>query len=484
LNHTLFFGKITARGTMTNTDHETRLKRSTLLVAVIANFLSPYLGSAVNVALPAIQEDLSATAVHLSWTAAAFVLVNAMVALPLGKAADIWGRKRFLAGGIALLTLSSAACCLVRNPNMLIALRALQGVSGGAISVNGVAIVTSVFPPEERGGAFGFVIAAVYTGLSAGPFVGGILTGYFGWQSVFISASLLGALAFLWIVVGLEGEWADAAGQHLDIKGCVLYMCSLFGITYGASTLPGTAGIAFLALGSAMLLLFGKHQYTASSPLLDIRLFAANRVFAFSNLAALIHYSSVFSVTMLMSLYLQFAKGMQPQAAGLVLLVQPVIQAAFSPMAGRLSDRRDAGRVASAGMAVTAVGITMLLFTGIGTPTGYIIAALFVLGLGYALFSSPNTNAIMNSVSKRHYGVASSVTTTMRAVGMSMSMAVATVTITYFIGKAAIDPTSVPSLLQAMKVCFTISIALCSVGIIASLARGATRGSPQKSHRK
>ncbi|MFO8089145.1 MAG: MFS transporter [Desulfatiglandaceae bacterium] len=471
--------KTTAGGTMTTTDHENRLKRSTLLVAVIANFLSPYLGSAVNVALPAIQRDLSATAVHLSWTAAAFVLVNAMVALPLGKAADIWGRKRFLAGGIALLTISSAACCLVRNPNMLIALRALQGVAGGAISVNGVAIVTSVFPPEERGGAFGFVIAAVYTGLSAGPFVGGILTGYFGWQSIFISASLLGAVAFFWIVIGLKGEWADAAGQQLDFKGCVLYMCGLFGITYGASNLPGTQGIVLLTLGFSVLALFGKQQYKAASPLLDMRLFAANRVFAFSNLAALIHYSSVFAVTMLMSLYLQFVKGLQPQTAGLVLLVQPVIQAAFSPIAGRLSDVRDAGRVASAGMAVTAIGVTMLLFTGRGTPTGYIISAFFVLGLGYALFSSPNTNAIMNSVSKRHYGVASSVTTTMRAVGMSMSMAVATVAISYFVGKAAIDQNSIPSLLQAMKVCFATSIALCCAGIIASLARGSTRSNQQ-----
>jgi MFS family permease len=461
---------------MTTADYENRLKRSTLLVAVIANFLSPYLGSAVNVALPAIQKDLSATAVHLSWTAAAFVLVNAMVALPLGKAADIWGRKRFLAGGIALLTISSAACCLVRNPSMLIALRALQGAAGGAISVNGVAIVTSVFPPKERGGAFGFVIAAVYTGLSAGPFVGGILTGYFGWQSIFISASLLGSVAFFWIVVGLKEEWADAAGQRLDFKGCILYMCGLFGITYGASNLPGTAGILLLPSGFAVLALFAKHQYTAVSPLLDMRIFAANRVFAFSNLAALIHYSSVFAVTMLMSLYLQFVKGLQPQVAGLVLLVQPVIQAAFSPFAGRVSDVKDAGRVASAGMSITAVGITMLLFTGTTTPIIYIIITLFVLGLGYALFSSPNTNAIMNSVSKRHYGVASSVTTTMRAIGMSMSMAVATVTISYFVGKAAIDHSSIPSLLQAMRVCFTISIVLCCTGIVASLARGSTRG--------
>ncbi len=460
---------------MAAADTEKQLKRSTLLVAVIANFLSPFLGSAVNVALPAIQKDLSATAVHLSWTAAAFVLVNAIVALPLGRAADIWGRKRFLAGGIALLTLSSAACCLVRSPHMLIALRALQGAAGGAIAVNGVAIVTSVFPPEERGGALGFVIAAVYTGLSAGPFLGGILTGYFGWQSIFISTSLLGAIAFSWIALGLKGEWADAAGQRLDFTGCFLYACGLFGITYGASILPGTPGILLLTTGLAVLALFVRQQYSSFSPVLDMHLFIANRMFAFSNLAALIHYSAVFAVTMLMSLYLQFVKGLQPQAAGLVLLAQPLIQAAFSPAAGRLSDLRDAGRVASVGMALTGAGLVMLMFTGTETSITYIVGSLFVLGFGYALFSSPNTNAIMNSVSKRHYGVASSVTTTMRAVGMSMSMAVATVTISYFVGKAAIDQQNIPTFLQAMRVCFGVSIMLCCAGIAASLARGSIR---------
>jgi EmrB/QacA subfamily drug resistance transporter len=451
---------------------EKRLKRSTLLAAVVASFLAPYLSSAVNVALPAIQEDLSATAVQLSWMAAVFVLVNAMLALPLGKAADIWGRKRMLAGGIALITVSSALCWFVEDPRALIALRALQGVASGAVAVTGMAIVTSVFPPEERGSAFGLVIAAVYTGLSAGPFVGGMLTGYFGWRSVFLSVALLGALAFWWIATRLKGEWADAAGQRLDVAGCVLYACGLFGITYGASNLPGAVGFILLAGGVGIVALFVRREYRAATPLLDMRLFSANRVFAFSNMAALIHYAAVFAVTMLMSLYLQFVKGLQPQTAGLVLLAQPIVQAVFSPAAGRLSDRLDAGRVASAGMGVTAMGLAMLLFTGPGTSIAYAVCVLVILGFGYALFSSPNTNAIMGSVSRRHYGVASSVVTTMRAVGMSLSMAVATVMISLFVGRASIGPDNTPALLQAMRVCFGISIVLCCAGIVASLARG------------
>ena len=443
-----------------------------MLVAVIASFLAPYLGSAVNVALPAIQEDLSATAVHLSWIAAGFVLVNAMAALPLGKAADIWGRKRILSAGIAVITLSSAACGLVGDPAVLIALRMLQGFAGGAVAVTGMAIVTSVFPSEERGAAFGLVIAAVYTGLSAGPFFGGMLTQHFGWRSVFLSASLLGVVVLALIKIKLKGEWADAAGQRFDMAGCLFYSCGLFGITFGASNLPGAAGIILLAGGIAVTFLFVRHQYRSASPLLDIRFFAGNRVFAFSNLAALIHYSAGFAVTMLMSLYLQFVKGLQPQSAGLVLLVQPMVQALFSPIAGSLSDRLDAGKVASTGMGITMAGLAMLLLAGRETSIGYIVLSLFVLGFGYAIFSSPNTNAIMNSVSRSHYGVASSITTTMRSVGMSLSMAAATVTISYFIGKAAIGPESIQALLRAMHVCLSLFIALCFTGILASLARG------------
>lgn len=462
---------------MTDSSQKT-LKRSTLLAAVISSFMAPYLGSAVNVALPAIQEDLSATAVQLSWIAAAFVLVNAMLALPLGKAADIWGRKRMLAGGILLLTASTLVCWVVKDPRTLIALRAVQGMGSSAVAVTSMAIVTSVFPPKERGAAFGWVIAAVYTGLSAGPFVGGVLTGYLGWRSVFLSAALLGASAFGWIVTQLKGEWADAAGQRLDVTGCLLYACGVFGITYGTASLPGARGAVLLAGGVGVIALFVRREYRAAVPILDMRLFSENRVFAFSSLAALIHYAAVFAVTMLMSLYLQFAKGLSPQAAGLVLLAQPVVQAFFSPAAGRLSDRRDAGRVASLGMAITASGLVMLLMTGPGSPLGYVVSALVVLGFGYALFSSPNSNAIMGAVTRTHYGVASSVVTTMRAVGMSTSMAVATVMISVFVGERAIGPENVPSLLQAMRVCFGISIVLCCFGIAASLARGRVGGEP------
>ena len=145
-----------------------------------------------------------------------------------------------------------------------------------------------------------------------------------------------------------------------------------------------------------------------------MRLFANNRTFTFSNLAALIHYSAVFAVSFLLSLYLQYVKGLTPQQAGLVLIFQPVVQFLFSPAAGRLSDRVEPRILASAGMMLTATGLFLLVFLSPATPLWAIVADLILLGFGYALFSSPNMNAIMGSVERKSYGVASGMLATMR----------------------------------------------------------------------
>ncbi len=457
---------------MKTEEKQKRIKRSTLIVSTIACFLSPYLGSAVNVCLPAMQQDLSIDAVLLSWITTSYVLTNAMFALPLGKVSDIWGRKKSLATGIGLIMISSFLCPFAGTAGVMIALRVFQGIGGGLVSVAGLAIVSSVFSPKERGKVLGIVIASVYAGLSVGPFAGGFLTQTFGWKSVFLSAALMGFIALLFIVFGLKGEWADAAGERLDFSGCFLYSLSIFLVTYGATMLPSLDAGFFIAAGTVCLFFFVVHQMRSSTPLFDVRLFVSNRVFTFSSLAALIHYSAIFAVTFLMSLYLQYVLGLSPQTAGLVLLAQPLMQTVFTPVAGKLSDMKDPGRVASLGMAVTGLGLLLLIFLKTDSSPAFIIISLMLLGLGYAFFSSPNMNAIMGSVEKRHYGIASSVTATMRSLGMTASMAVATVTISICIGRNEIAAETFPALLETMRICFTISIVLCCFGIVASLSRG------------
>jgi MFS family permease len=220
---------------------------------------------------------------------------------------------------------------------------------------------------------------------------------------------------------------------------------------------------------------FGAWELRSQSPVVDLKLFVNNRAFTFSNLAALIHYSAVYAVTFLLSLYLQYIKALTPQQAGFVLIFQPVIQFISSPAAGKLSDRIEPRILASLGMTLTATGLFLLIFLGSGTPLWVIITVLILLGTGYGLFSSPNMNAIMSSVERKSYGVASGMLATMRLIGQMLSMGIATILFALYLGRVEITPDLYPAFLTSAKAAFGISTVLCVIGIFASLARGDIR---------
>jgi MFS family permease len=220
---------------------------------------------------------------------------------------------------------------------------------------------------------------------------------------------------------------------------------------------------------------FALWEARTASPLLDVSLFRKNRVFALSNLAALIHYSATFAVGFLLSLYLQYIKGFTPDGAGTVLVAQPAVMALLSPFAGRLSDVIEPRVVASLGMGMTAAGLLMLTFLVPDTSLGLILAALLLLGLGFALFSSPNTNAVMGAVEKRYYGVASGILGTMRLVGQMLSMGLVMLIFALYLGKAHIRPANYHLFLAGVRTAFAVFGVLCALGVFASLARGNVR---------
>jgi MFS family permease len=172
---------------------------------------------------------------------------------------------------------------------------------------------------------------------------------------------------------------------------------------------------------------------------------------------------------------LQYLKGFNPQSAGLILVAMPAMQAILSPLAGRLSDKIEPRLIASAGMALTTVGLIIFIFLDKETPLGLIVGNLILMGFGFAFFSSPNTNAVMSSAPKTAYGVASATLGTMRGVGMAISMGVAMLMFALYMGRVQITPECYPLFQQSMKTCFIIFAVLCFGGIFASLARGKVR---------
>ncbi|HSD28146.1 MAG TPA: MFS transporter [Vicinamibacteria bacterium] len=447
-------------------------ERVGLVVATLASFLTPFVGSATNVALPAIGREMRLDAVALGWVATAYLLSAAVFIVPFGKLADIHGRKRVFVGGLVVYAATSFVCATAPSFPVLLAGRVAQGLGGGMIFGTSVALLTSIFPPGRRGFALGVNVAAVYLGLSLGPPLGGVLTQQLGWRSVFLANVVLGAAAAAMAGYGLAGEWRESPDDRLDVGGTVLYGIGLSAMMYGLGRLPSTAGAALVGFGLATLAAFVGWERRVEHPLLEMALFAENRVFALSNLAALINYAATFGVGFLLSLYLQSVRGLGAQAAGALLATQPLVQAGLSPSAGRLSDRVDPRVVASSGMGLIAVGLGLLALVGQATPTAFLVACLVLLGAGFGLFSSPNTNAVMGSVERRSYGVASATLATMRLVGQMLSMGLASLVLALFVGREAVGPEHAAGFVAGMRTAFVLFALLCVAGVFASLARG------------
>lgn len=451
-------------------------KRAALLIATIASFIAPFMGASINIALPTIGKEFEMTAVMLGWVATAYILAVAICLVPFGKLADIYGRKRIFLYGTILFTVVSLFCGIAPSAPLLIALRAVQGAGAAMIFGTSTAIVTSVIPAGERGRALGITTAATYLGLSLGPVFGGFLTQSFGWRSIFFLTVLLGIVEIALVLAKLTGEWAEARGERFDVPGSLLYGASLAALMYGFSRLPAPAGGALILAGGLGIAAFTVWELRAKSPLVHMELFAGNRIFAFSNLAALVNYSASFAVTFLMSLYLQYIKALTPRDAGAILVAQPIVMALFSPFAGRLSDRIESRIVASIGMGLTGAALFAFIFLGALTPTAAIVANLVLLGFGFALFSSPNTNAVMGSVEKRYYGVASATLGTMRTTGQMLSMGIAMLIFALRVGDAPITPASHGAFLASLRTAFVIFSILSVAGVFASLARGGGTG--------
>ncbi|MGB9852163.1 MAG: MFS transporter [Candidatus Kapaibacteriota bacterium] len=448
-------------------------KNAVLTVSVITSFLTAFLGSSVNVALPSIQKEYHIDAVTLAWISTSYLLATASILLPFGRLSDIMGRKKTFLWGLILFTTFSFLCAFAPNIYILIALRIIQGVGAAMIFSASTAIITSVFPMGERGRAMGYSVSAVYLGLTLGPVLGGILTQNFGWRSIFLLNLPIGIFIVYLVQKKLGNvEWADSRGERFDWSGTILYISGLSFLMLGFTRIQTYFGKTLLIASIIILILFIIIENKLEQPIISVKIFLKNITFMLSNLAALINYSTTFAVSFLLSLYLQYIKGLTPQNAGFVLAIQPITQAIFSSYAGKLSDRFEPRYVASFGMLLSSLGIFLLSFINSNTSLYFLILAQVLLGLGFAFFSSPNTNAIMSSVEKKYYGVASALVGTMRLVGQTFSLGVVTMLFAIYLGGSKFSPPLYPTFISLTHWILLGFSIVSAFGILASLARG------------
>ena len=443
-------------------------KRAVLVIVSLSSFLTPFSGSSFNLALPSIAAEYSLDAISMSWASLAYLLASAMFLIPFGRLADMYGRKKVFLTGIILFTASSTLLGLFPSSSTLVAFRALQGIGSSMIFGTSLAILVSVSAPHDRGRMLGISVAAVYIGLSAGPYIGGFLTKNFGWRSIFMVNVIIGLIVIFLILTKLTTEWMISNGSRFDLIGSLVFSLMLLSLMYGMSKLPDSSAIIPILIGLLFIIIFIYIERKVENPVLDLSIFIQNRSYSLFNIAALINFSATFSLTFLLSLYLQYIKGLDPQQAGTILMASPIIQAIVSPIAGRLSDNIQPSKIAAIGMAITGTALAPLALLNNSTSIIYIIVCLLVLGGGLALFSSPNTNAIMGSVDSNLLGVASSTVGTMRLTGQMLSQGIAMTLIAINLGSASIVPELYDNLLISIRSTFAVFFLLCLIGTFSS----------------
>ena len=458
---------------MEETDKEQKsIQHTTLLIAMITNFIPPFAVTALNIAVPHIGTEFHASTTSLTWIVVSFLLVSSVLSLPVGRIADIYGRRPVLKAGILLICISTFLNIFSPNMTVFLAFRVLQGISAAMIFSTNVALLVDVFPASKRGSVLGISVAAVYTGSACGPVIGGLITHAFGWRGVFAAISLLALIAFILAMIRSPKETKPGLGQKLNISSIVFYIVSLGTFLYGLVTLSQhILSYIIIAAGCVLLVFFVKHEGRTEVPVFDVRLFRGNLTLVLSIMATLFNYAAVFAVSYLFSIYLQLARGFNADISGFILISQPVVQIALSLIAGRLSDKKTPSAIASTGMACCAGALFMFTFVGVHTPIPYIIAGLMLTGVGIGLFASPNTNVILSSVSSKDYSVASSMISTARTVGQVIGMAILTIIINAVIGNVSIEKVAAGAIVQDMHISFSIFAVICVVGIMFSLGR-------------
>lgn len=445
-------------------------KKYIFLAVLISSFMCPFLSISINVAIPTMAAEFGSNATELGWAVTSFLLGSASVLLPCGRLSDILGRKKLFRMGVAAVAASSLLCGLSQNAEMLIASRFLQGLSIAMIFVTGMAMLVSANDPKERGRVIGYSIAATYSGLSLGPFLGGLITHYASWRLIFFISTAVLALSW-WLCSKIEGEWHGNQKGGLDYRGSILYFISSLSIMYGLSVcVSEPIAPALIGTGIVAGVLFLLENRRSKAPLLDFSLFR-NVIFAMSNAAAFLHYSATFAISFLMSLYLQVIRGFDEVTAGTILLLQPIMMASLSPTAGKLSDKFEPRLVASTGMGMTALGLFALSRCDIGTDLRIVGSILLFIGIGFTFFSAPNSSAIMGSVPPKEFGIASSIMSMMRIFGQSMSMVLVTLLISAYV-LPAYETGYVESLESGIQKIFTIFSLICALGTGVSLMRG------------
>lgn len=397
-----------------------------MAAVAIGVFLSTIDGSIVNVALPTLARDLKAPFTAVQWVVLAYLLVVVSLMMVAGRLADVCGKKRLYTAGFIIFTVGSLLCGLSPTVMLLVASRVVQAIGASLLMALGAAIVTEVFPPQERGRAMGMIGMMVSIGLVSGPTFGGIILGSFKWHAIFFVNLPLGVVGTL-LVLRVVPQRLASSHQPFDFLGAVLLFVALLSfllaVTLGPHAhFPKPALVVLIAIAIVGFVWFVRAELRTEHPLVDLAIFR-NSQLATNVVTGVLVFVASAGLVFLLPFFLQNVQGRPPREAGLLLITGPLMIGITAPISGWLSDIVGTRPLTIFGLCVLVIayGLVSTLSAKTGT-VGYISRVAWV-GFGMGIFQSPNNSAIMGSVARDRLGVASGLLSLTRTLGQTTGVA-------------------------------------------------------------
>ncbi len=448
-------------------------KHAVLIAACTAIFINPMVGGMLNLALSAIGSDLDCSTHQLGWLSSVYFIASVVALMPAARLSDIYGKKLIFTVGLVIASAGLVLSTFSWDIWALYVFRSVTGIGMAMISCNGVAMISDVYRKNERGMALSLNTACVYIGASIGPTLGGVLTDMVGWRLLFI-VILIFPLVSMISILRFRYNIRTSPDSPFDGRGAAVYVVGIVVTMLGVLNLPQLFAFAMIGIGLAIMVGFVFLELRTERPIVQMRIFRNSR-FSRSLVALFLNYAASFSISFFLSLYFQEVGAMTATEAGLVLMVQPVFQVIVTLAVGRFIESLDYRILPTLGMAVLCLGLILMLFLGTEIDLPYAILCLVINGVGFGLFSSPNTTATMSYVHPSEYGEASGLIAALRQAGMMISMGVATCLIAVFMGSTShLTPENYGTFVDVMRYAWGICIAFCAVGMVFSWFRGKT----------
>lgn len=452
----------------------TRARTLAATAVIAAHFAPPFMFSAVAVVLPALGDDLGASAADLGLCENLFLAGSVALLLPAGRLANHADRPGLYRRGLVLFGLASLAIALTSSVPLLLFLRLVQGTASAILSASGPALLADLVPPARRGRAFGAAIGVAYAGLSLGPLCGGLLAERWGWRAVFIAGAVGLLLAALLLRRTVPSRWRPLPLDGLDLPSVALVAAAILSLVFGTALIGQPAvGAALLLAGLALAALFVARQRRLPRPLLDLAALAANADLRGALAVQALLYMNAYAAHFMLSLHLQIALGRTAASAGRYLAAGSILMTVCAPLAGNLADRLRPARLAAVGVALVLASALVAAGQGAAASDGAVLVVLLLQGLGFALFSSPNMTTIMASVPASHAGDASALGAKSRSLGMIVGMLTSALLLAWHVGDAPVS--SAPDhVAAAVEASFTLLAFTSGAALLLGLASART----------